>query len=66
MSLSEDQGEVTILFCDICNFETLVAEEDTNIVYLLDHIFRAFDILCLQHEVQKIEVSVALKKKICI
>ena len=44
------------MFCDICEFDKVIAEETTNIVKLLDTFFKTCDMLCLQHGVQKIEV----------
>ena len=53
--ISEDQGNVAVLFCDICDFEKIIVEENHRLVYLLDSIFRAFDNLCLNNNIQKIE-----------
>ena len=54
--LSEDQGNVTILFCDICNFDNIIINQGTTIIKILDELFRRFDNLCLENHVQKIEV----------
>ena len=53
--ISEDQGDVAVLFCDICDFEKIIVEEDHRLVQLLDMIFRVFDNLCLNNNIQKIE-----------
>ncbi len=53
--ISENQGEVAILFCDICDFDKIVLEESKNVIGLLDSIFREFDNFCFRHKVQKIE-----------
>lgn len=44
-----------MLFCDIFEFEKIVAQEQENLIKLLDSLFRIFDQLCLKHNVQKIE-----------
>ncbi|CAD8169381.1 unnamed protein product [Paramecium pentaurelia] len=53
--IQENQGEVSILFCDICGFDDLIAVEKENIVNLLDSLFRGFDALCVSNGMQKIE-----------
>ena len=53
--MSEDQGEVTILFCDICDFDKVVTDMGKRVVNILDELFRAFDGFCVTHGVQKIE-----------
>jgi class 3 adenylate cyclase/soluble P-type ATPase len=52
-----DDGEdrISILFCDIADFEDVVRRQEHNIVQLLDKIFRKFDDLCVAYGVQKIE-----------
>lgn len=55
--MSEDQGEVAILFCDICNFDQLIqSQREQLIVLLIDKMYRAFDEICANTGVQKIEV----------
>ena len=44
-----------VLFCDICEFEKIVAQEQANLIKLFDSLFRIFDQLCLKNNVQKIE-----------
>lgn len=56
--LSEDQGNVTILFCDICNFDEIIKNENIAIINLLDELYRKFDTFCLESHVQKIEVRI--------
>ncbi|CAD8108619.1 unnamed protein product [Paramecium sonneborni] len=53
--ISENQGNVSILFCDICGFDDLITVEKENIVKILDGLFRSFDQLCAQNGMQKIE-----------
>ncbi|CAD8157712.1 unnamed protein product [Paramecium octaurelia] len=53
--IQEDQGMVAVLFCDIIDFDQLIKNEQSNVVDILDKLFRRFDLLCQQHEVQKIE-----------
>ena len=53
--ISEDQGEVAVLFCDICDFDRIVVEESQRLIKLLDSVFRGFDSLCLNNNIQKIE-----------
>ncbi|CAE8586756.1 unnamed protein product, partial [Polarella glacialis] len=52
----QDQGVVTVLFCDICDFENLVATlQPTELVQLLDRAFMMFDRICESNQVTKIE-----------
>ena len=44
-----------VLFCDICEFEKIVAQEQANLIKLVDSLFRIFDQLCSKNNVQKIE-----------
>jgi len=53
--MAGDAGEITVLFCDICDFKEVLAECGDEIVLILDEIFRTFDIFCKQHGIQKIE-----------
>jgi len=55
--LAEDQGKVAILFCEICEFDDVIREKGTQIVDILDNLWREFDKYCLEHGVQKIEVQ---------
>lgn len=55
-SIKEDQGEVVVIFCDICNFTEMISEIGTGIVELLDTLFRKFDDLSTENGAQKIEV----------
>lgn len=55
-TMQQNQDMVTILFCDLCDFDKMISVEDTKIVQLLDSLFRAFDGYCLKYGVQKIEV----------
>jgi class 3 adenylate cyclase len=54
--IAEDQGEVTILFCDICDFEGICKEyTPQELTSFLDYIFSSFDTLCEKIGVTKIE-----------
>ncbi len=53
--MSDDQGEVTILFCDICDFDKVVSKLGKRVVNILDELFRVFDGFCATHSIQKIE-----------
>ena len=53
--ISEDQGEVALLFCDICDFDKIVVEENAHLINFLDSIFRSFDQFCFNFKIQKIE-----------
>ena len=47
---------MTILFCDICNFDKICAEyAPSDLIAFLDDLFRKFDLLCNQSGVTKIE-----------
>ena len=54
--IAEDQGEVTVLFCDICNFEMICHEyKPKELSDFLDSLFQIFDDLCEKTGVTKIE-----------
>ena len=54
--IAEDRGEVTVIFCDICDFETLCSDySPKEFSSLLDSIFSVFDALCEDFAVTKIE-----------
>jgi class 3 adenylate cyclase len=55
--MKEKYENVTIIFCDIYDFDKLIAHENKRVVHVLDSLFRAFDSLCQTHGVQKIEVE---------
>lgn len=57
VSLSQPQNGVAVLFCDICNFDDILANQQRDIVNILDYIYRIFDEFCIQYGVQKIEVK---------
>ena len=47
--LADEQGSVTMIFCDISDFDTIVKEyQNTEMVGLLDYVYNAFDQLCEQ------------------
>jgi class 3 adenylate cyclase len=54
--VADDAGAVSILFCDICEFDGVIKELQDNVIQLLDDVFREFDHLCKKFGVQKIEV----------
>ena len=56
-SLQEEQKDVVILFCDICDFDKIIAYKGRHIVEILDELFRKYDGICLNHGIQKIEVN---------
>lgn len=53
--IADEAGSVTILFCDISDFDLIVKAYNDRIVRLIDEIFRQFDVLCRKYGVQKIE-----------
>ncbi|CAD8043556.1 unnamed protein product [Paramecium primaurelia] len=55
IQIQQDQGDVTILFCDIYQFDKVIKYEQENILNFLDTLYRAFDQLCQTYDLQKIE-----------
>ena len=54
--IADSFNEVTILFADIVNFTSMVAElTPAQVISLLDDIFSAFDTLVEQHRLEKIK-----------
>lgn len=54
--IAENQGEVTILFCDICDFEAICRDyKPQDLRVFLDNLFKIFDELCEDTGVTKIE-----------
>ena len=53
--IQENQGDVSILFCDICHFDQILSHENENVIQFLDSLFRQFDTLCNLNGMQKIE-----------
>ena len=54
--IAEDQGTVTILFCDIVDFDSICAEySPQELTAFLDNLFQQFDQLCSANGVTKIE-----------
>lgn len=45
-----------MLFCDIANFDEVLAVEKESTLKILDSIYRFFDDLCFSFAIQKIEV----------
>ncbi|KAL4487196.1 hypothetical protein ABPG72_017915 [Tetrahymena utriculariae] len=54
-SIEEDQGEVAILFLDICDFDSILNEEQTKLIRWIDNLYRQFDKICVEYGIQKIE-----------
>ena len=54
----QPQNDVAVIFCDFCDFDQMINQENTNIVRILDEIFRNFDHFCSKHGIQKIEVNI--------
>lgn len=54
--ISEDEKDVTILFCDIADFSSFVTRfSPTEVVSLLDRVYSLFDQICVKHGVRKME-----------
>ncbi|EGR34444.1 hypothetical protein IMG5_011210 [Ichthyophthirius multifiliis] len=53
--IEKSADNVYILFCDICQFDSILSNQQENIIILLDDLFRSFDTLCKQYSIQKIE-----------
>ena len=53
--IEEEQDDVAVLFCYICDFDNIMKEEGVQVISLLDKLFRFYDNLCVQNGVQKIE-----------
>jgi class 3 adenylate cyclase len=54
-SLSDDAGDIAVLFCDICEFDEVIRECQSSVVEIMDEVFRTFDSICKSHGIQKIE-----------
>ncbi|CAH0477649.1 unnamed protein product [Peronospora belbahrii] len=54
--ISEDEQDVTILFCDIADVDSFVNRFDpTEVVSILDRVYSLFDQICQKHGVRKME-----------
>ncbi|ETW08645.1 hypothetical protein, variant [Aphanomyces invadans] len=54
--ISEEEKDVTILFCDIGDFSSLIKRySPTEMVKLLDRIYSLFDVMCAKHGMRKME-----------
>eukprot|EP00361_Fabrea_salina_P007546 CAMPEP_0202439584 /NCGR_PEP_ID=MMETSP1345-20130828/36237_1 /ASSEMBLY_ACC=CAM_ASM_000843 /TAXON_ID=342563 /ORGANISM="Fabrea Fabrea salina" /LENGTH=308 /DNA_ID=CAMNT_0049054119 /DNA_START=939 /DNA_END=1866 /DNA_ORIENTATION=- len=54
--IAEDQGDVTVLFCNICHFDEIVHSYSSfELTKLLDLIFTKFDDLCTKVGMTKVE-----------
>lgn len=47
--IGEDVGDITVLFCDIADFDKVIKDNENDIVRILDSVFRKFDELCISH-----------------
>jgi hypothetical protein len=48
---------VAIMFIEICNFDEIVTTEGIKLLPWLDSLFRQFDIVCSNFDIEKIEVN---------
>ena len=55
LTIADDAGYCTILFCDIYEFDKFCKGAKKDVVVILDELYRKFDSLCLKYGVQKIE-----------
>lgn len=54
--IADEYGSVTVLFCEVCDFNTISGQLDPDqVVELLNTIFSKFDVLVDYHSVHKIE-----------
>lgn len=54
--IAEDQGTVTVLFCDIVDFESIISDyTPQELTGFLDSVFQKFDSICSSNGVTKIE-----------
>ena len=53
--IADDQGVLTILFCDMCDFEQICENTDSDLVTFLDSYFSLLDGLVDKHGLTKIE-----------
>jgi class 3 adenylate cyclase len=54
--IAEDKGTVSVLFCDICDFDKIVAEySPQELTFFLDELFEKLDKICESVGVSKIE-----------
>jgi class 3 adenylate cyclase len=53
--MSDDAGEISVLFCDICDFDEVIKECQSTVVEIMDEVFRTFDGICKANGIQKIE-----------
>ena len=54
--IQEDQGEVSVIFCEILNFDKIIHSKQRSLIPFLDQVFRNLDRLCQDHNISKIEV----------
>lgn len=55
IKIGEHVSNIAILFCDIADFNRVIAEQEKDIVRILDELFRRFDEMCIRHGIQKVE-----------
>lgn len=51
VSIEEDQGDVAILFLDICDFDDILNEKLTAPIKWIDDLYRLFDKVCVEYGV---------------
>lgn len=56
MDIAQEFNDISILFCDIYNFDKIISSEKEKVVVILDNIYRFYDSLCSSYGIQKIEV----------
>lgn len=49
LDIAQAETDVTIIFADICDFDSVVQSDRKKIVSYLDEMFRSFDILCVHY-----------------
>ena len=55
-NFSDSQGEVTIIFIDVDQFDAIVSSYSSKeLIDLLDSLYNAFDQLCEQYGLSKVE-----------
>ena len=53
--MTDDAGEISVLFCEICEFDEIIRECQSSVVEIIDEVFRNFDRFCKDFGIQKIE-----------
>ena len=58
----EQQGEAVIIFIEVENIQELIKTEKKGITQLFENFFKEIDQICLNNNIQKIEVKLLNKK----